>query len=147
MPEGNHIVCPHCAQVNRLEAAKAADAAKCGSCKQPLFTGQPADVDGKNFERQITKSDIPVLVDVWAPWCGPCRAMAPAYAEAAQQLEPNVRLIKLNSDNEQEISARLGIRGIPTMLLMQHGKEIGRISGAMPAQQIIAWTQQQLATV
>lgn len=144
MSDQSHIVCPHCAQVNRVEKAKVAEAAKCGSCGKLLFDGHPADVDGKNFERQISKSDVPVLVDVWAPWCGPCQAMAPAYEEAAKQLEPDVRVIKLNSDNEQQISAQLGIRGIPTMLLMQHGKEIGRISGAMPAQQIIAWTRQQL---
>jgi len=147
MSETNHIVCPHCAQLNQLGKEKAANLAKCGACKKPLFSGQPVDVSGKAFERQIAKSDIPVLVDVWAPWCGPCRAMAPAYEEAAKQLEPDVRLIKLNSDNEQQISARLGIRGIPTMLLMHHGKEIGRVSGAMPANQIVDWTRQQLATV
>jgi thioredoxin 2 len=145
MSETNHIVCPHCAQVNRLDAAKSPAEAKCGTCKEPLFAGHPADVDGKNFERQITKSDVPVLIDVWAPWCGPCRAMAPEYEKAAHELEPDVRLIKLNSDNEQQIAGRLGIRGIPTMLLMKHGKEIGRISGAMPANQIVAWTKQQLA--
>lgn len=123
MSDSNHIVCPHCAQLNRVSKAKAGDAPKCGACKELLFTGKPTDVSGKAFERQIAKSDIPVLIDVWAPWCGPCRAMAPAYEEAAKQLEPDVRLIKLNSDNEQEISARLGIRGIPTMLLMH---QIGR---------------------
>ena len=147
MSASNHIVCPHCAQLNRVGKDKTADAAKCGACKKPLFAGHPVDVSGKAFERQIAKSDIPVLVDVWAPWCGPCRAMAPAYEEAAKQLEPDVRLIKLNSDNEQQISARLGIRGIPTMLLMHHGKEIGRVSGAMPASQIVDWTRQQLAAV
>lgn len=140
-----HIVCPHCAQVNRVAAEKPKTEAKCGACKKPLFDGHPADVDGANFQKQIARSDVPVLVDVWAPWCGPCRAMAPAYEAAAKTLEPDVRLIKLNSDKEQQISAGLGIRGIPTMLLMRHGKEIGRISGAMQASQIVSWVRGQLA--
>lgn len=144
MPDQNHIVCPHCAKTNRVAKNKAATEAKCGHCGKPLFDGHAADVSGKAFEKQIAKSDVPVLVDVWAPWCGPCRAMAPAYEAAAQALEPNVRVIKLNSDNEQEISARLGIRGIPTMILMQHGKEIARTSGAMQKDQIVGWVQSQL---
>jgi len=145
MNEPKHIVCPHCAQVNRVAAERLAQAAKCGSCHKPLFDGHPADVDGRAFTRQTGRSDLPVLVDVWAPWCGPCRAMAPAFEEAARQLEPDMRLIKLNSDNEPEISGRLNIRGIPTMLLFQHGREIARTSGAMPAGQIVAWAKGQVA--
>lgn len=145
MPDQKHIVCPHCAKTNRVVADKDMSEAKCGSCSKALFDGHPADVDGKAFERQIAKSDVPVLIDVWAPWCGPCRAMAPAYEQAAQQLEPDVRVIKLNSDSEQQISARLGIRGIPTMLLMHKGKEIARVSGAMQATQIVSWVKQQLS--
>lgn len=144
MPNQNHIVCPHCAKTNRVADDKSAAEAKCGNCAKPLFDGHAADVSGKAFEKQIAKSDVPVLVDVWAPWCGPCRAMAPAYEAAAQALEPNVRVIKLNSDNEQQISARLGIRGIPTMILMRHGKEIARTSGAMQKDQIVGWVQSQL---
>lgn len=144
MSNPKHIVCPHCATTNRVAPEKSLSEAKCGACKEPLFDGHPADVGGSAFEKQIAKSDVPVLVDVWAPWCGPCRAMAPAYEEAAKTLEPDVRLIKLNSDNEQQISARLGIRGIPTMILMQHGKEIARTSGAMPAGQIVGWVKQNL---
>lgn len=145
MADPKIIVCPHCAQTNRVAAEKNLGEAKCGSCKKPLFDGHPADVPGRDFEKQIAKSDVPVLIDVWAPWCGPCRVMGPEFEKAARELEPNVRLVKLNSDNEQQISARLGIRGIPTMLLMHKGKEIGRVSGAMPAAQIVEWVKGQLA--
>ncbi len=140
-----HVVCPHCAKTNRIAEGKAAADAKCGACGKALFDGHPADVNGSAFDKQVQKSDVPVLVDVWAPWCGPCRAMAPAYEEAAKKLEPDVRVIKLNSDNEQQIAARLGIRGIPTMILMHKGREIARTSGAMPAGQIVGWVRQHLA--
>jgi len=145
MSEPTIVICPHCGQTNRLPAEKPAATAKCGACKQPLFDGHPADVDGKTFEKQIAKSDVPVLVDVWAPWCGPCRAMAPEFEKAATELEPHVRLVKLNSDNEQQIAGRLGIRGIPTMLLMHKGRELARTSGAMPAAQIVNWVRQHMA--
>lgn len=144
MERDREIVCPHCAGVNRLRAGRPAEAAKCGVCKEPLFQGHPVEANGAMFEKQTGRSGIPVLVDVWAPWCGPCRMMAPAFAEAAQRLEPAVRLVKLNSENEPGVAGRLGIRGIPTMLLYRDGREIGRISGAMNAKQIIDWTRQQL---
>lgn len=143
MSQSKLIVCPHCGKPNRTPVERL-ETAKCGVCKEQLFTGHPADVSGKLFERHTSRSDVPVLVDVWAPWCGPCRAMAPAYEEAARQLEPDVRLIKLNSDAEQALSSRLGIRGIPTMLLFKDGKEIARTSGAMPANSIVGWVRSQL---
>ena len=146
MSDGNHVVCPHCGGVNRVPAAARALAAKCGKCGEHLFSGYPADVDGGMFERQVARSTLPVLVDVWAPWCGPCRAMAPAYEAAAKELEPDVRLIKLNSDNEQAIAGRLGIRGIPALLLYRGGAEVARSAGAMSARQIVEWTRAALSS-
>ena len=142
----HHVVCSDCGGVNRLPPTKPAMAAKCGKCDARLFDGEPRDVGAEVFERQISRSTIPVLVDVWAPWCGPCRSMAPAYQAAAEQLEPEVRLIKLNSDEQQQIADRLGIRGIPTMILYHGGHEIARQSGAMPASRIVQWTRQAVGS-
>lgn len=144
MSNSTHIVCPSCARTNRVSEDKQLDQAKCGVCGHALFDAKPADVSADAMKKHIAKSDVPVLIDVWAPWCGPCRMMAPAYEEAARTLEPDVRLLKLNSDNEQAYSNALGIRGIPTMLLMHHGREIARTSGAMPASAIVGWVRQQL---
>jgi thioredoxin 2 len=143
MPD-NLVVCSQCGTTNRLPPARPAAPAKCGNCGSKLFAGHPADVNGDVFERQVARTTLPVLVDVWAPWCGPCITMAPAYEAAAHELEPAVRLIKLNSDAEPAISSRLGIRGIPTMLLFHGGREIGRISGAMSAPQIVRWVRERL---
>lgn len=145
MSEESLVVCSDCAAVNRLPAAKPAREAKCGKCGKPLFAGHPADVDEQTFERQLHRGTVPVLVDVWAPWCGPCRMMAPAFEAAARELEPKVRLVKLNSDEEQGLAGRLGIRGIPTMILYSGGREVGRTSGALSASQIVSWTRERLA--
>jgi thioredoxin 2 len=139
-----HVVCISCGSVNRLPASRRAEDARCGKCRKPLFSGHPDDVDGATFERQIARSTLPVLVDVWAPWCGPCLMMAPAYESAARELEPQVRLIKLNSDAEQAIAGKLGIRGIPTLILFHGAKEVARSSGAMTAPQIIGWVRERL---
>lgn len=138
------LVCTHCNRVNRLPADRLGDQPRCGNCHEPLFSAQPAEVTAAAFERQVNNSDIPVLVDCWAPWCGPCLAMAPAFEEAAARLEPAVRLLKLNTEEEQTIGARYDIRSIPTMLLFHRGKEIARQSGAMMAGDIIRWTQSNL---
>lgn len=146
MSDQVQVVCGHCAQVNRVSRNKPASAARCGACHEPLFDGHPANVDEAQFDKHATRSDIPVLVDVWAPWCGPCRQMAPHFERAAQMLEPDVRLVKVNADTSPRISVQYNIRGIPTLLLLRGGKVIAQTAGAMDADRIVSWTRSQLAS-
>jgi thioredoxin 2 len=141
MTQPNHVVCTACGAINRLSTGQNATSGKCGKCGTALFTGEPADMSATKLERQIAKSDIPVLVDVWAPWCGPCRVMSPQFAAAAAKAEPAMRFLKLNSDEAPELSTRLAIRGIPTMLLFEGGKEVARVSGAMSSSDILKWVE------
>jgi thioredoxin 2 len=142
-----HIVCGKCGQVNRVAAGRPANRAECGTCHQALFSGTPIEVDEANFDRHITRNEIPILVDIWAPWCGPCRTMAPMFAEAARLLEPELRLLKLNSHEARSLSARLGIRSIPTLLLIWNGRILARHAGALDTTRIIHWTQEHLKNV
>ena len=144
MSDGIHIVCPHCAAINRVPADKLGDQPTCGKCKQALFSGHPIELNEGDFERHLSRNDIPLLVDFWAPWCGPCRMMAPAYAQAAQRLEPNVRLAKVNTEEAQRLAAQYNIRSIPTLALFRGGREVARQAGAMDAGGIVNWVRSRV---
>jgi thioredoxin 2 len=147
MNAARHIVCGHCGQVNRIARDRPANQAQCGKCRQRLFAGVPLEVDEANFERHRMRDELPLLVDVWAPWCGPCRTMAPMFAQAAHLLEPELRLLKLNSDEAQTLSVQLGIRSIPTLLLIWRGKILARQAGVMDTHRIVNWTRGHLKDV
>jgi thioredoxin 2 len=140
-----HIVCPHCHTTNRVAPADLGHAPDCGKCHRPLFTGHPVELDEAAFDKHVGRSQLPVLVDFWAPWCGPCRMMAPQFEAAAKQLEPQVRLAKVNTEEAQNLAARHNIRSIPTLALFVNGREVARQPGAMGAADIVRWVRSQRA--
>jgi thioredoxin 2 len=141
MADPAHVVCPHCTTVNRVPRERLGDGPTCGRCKRPLFDGHPVELDGPALARHIASNDIPVVVDFWAPWCGPCKMMAPHFGRAAGELEPDVRLAKINAEEEQQAAAKYGIRSIPTLIAFKGGREVARQSGAMDSASLARWVR------
>ena len=139
------LACPHCAARNRVPEARLADGPACGRCHQRLFTGKPVALAAATFNAHAVASDLPLLVDFWAPWCGPCLSMAPQFEAAASRLEPRMRLAKVDTEAEPALGARYAIRSIPTLVLLRGGRELGRQSGAVGADQIVRWAEGVLA--
>jgi thioredoxin 2 len=144
MSDSLHIVCPHCEGINRVPQVKLNDGPRCGKCRGSLFEAKPLSLDQGRFARHIQRSDIPLLVDFWAPWCGPCKMMAPAFEQVARQLEPQLRLVKVNTEENQGLAAQYGIRSIPTLALFRGGREVARTAGAMDTGGLLSWVRQNL---
>jgi len=137
-----NIVCPNCLAVNRIPKKEHYNKAKCGKCGYDLLDTHPVELTPANFEAMIAKNDIPVVVDFWAPWCGPCRMMAPAFEEAARSFPLKARFAKVNTEEYPQLAQPFGIRGIPTMIVFKHGRELDRVSGALQTPQIVQWVSQ-----
>lgn len=147
MSEALLVACPHCHALNRVAPDRLHERPNCGRCHRALFTGVPVALDGAGFDAQVMRGGLPVLVDFWAPWCGPCRMMAPQLEAAAQILEPRLRVAKVDTDAEPALGSRCAIRSIPTMVLFAGGRELARQSGAMGSAQIVAWVRAHLSLV
>jgi len=139
-----HVVCGHCDAVNRIPGARLAEQPNCGACHRPLFSADVLEFHASNFARHLARSDIPLLVDFWAPWCAPCRMMAPAFAAAAARLEPRLRLGKVNTESDPSLGAQYAVRSIPTLILFAGGREVARQAGAQSEAGILRWAEEGL---
>jgi thioredoxin 2 len=142
MDNQHHVACPRCSALNRIPVARISDQPVCGQCKQALFPGKPVILSDQNFAAHVERSSIPVAVDFWAPWCGPCKMMAPHFERVAANVEPGVRLAKLDTDANPVTASRFNIRSIPTVILFRNGREVARQSGAMDANTLSGWIRQ-----
>jgi len=141
MTDKRHIVCQRCNGIVGVPAARLGDGPRCPACHTPLFDGHPVELTSQIFDQHVNRNDVPVVVDFWAPWCGPCRMMAPAFEETSRRMEPAARFAKLNTDAAQDVAARYGIRSIPTLIVFKGGREVARQPGAMGADALARWVQ------
>ncbi len=141
MSEKNHVICAGCGSINNVPVSRMSDNPVCGKCKKPIMNGQPIELNEAGFNRFVSKSHQPLLVDFWAPWCGPCKMMAPVFSQAAAQLEPHFRLIKVNTEVEQNLAGRLRIQSIPTLAIYKNGQEVIRQPGAMGLGDLVSWAR------
>ena len=144
MSKYTHIVCPYCDGTNRIPSDKTPNEAKCGRCKKSILDTTPIELSTKNIDQHIKKNDIPVIIDFWAPWCGPCKMMAPNFEQASRNFRARVRFAKVNTEEQQSIAGRFNIRSIPTLILFKDGKEIDRVSGALDANQLTQWINSKI---